>query len=84
MSRVATPASEAERQRARYKLLRVSAVAARLDVSAEHVRQLIADGDLQAMDVSRKASPTREYRIAEEWVAAFEAERITSVRKATA
>lgn len=75
MSRVATPASEAERQRARYRWLTPRQVGEALGVSTEHARQLIAGSALRAIDVRRPGSNHAEYRVAQEWVDAFIAER---------
>lgn len=72
MSRVI---SEAERQRAVYKWLNTRRAAERLGVSVEHVRLLIDDKELRAMDVSRDPSRYHEYRIKPEWCDEFEARR---------
>lgn len=75
MSRVATPPSEAERQRARYRWLTTRQAGDRLGVSSQHVRDLIDCSALSAMDVRLPGAPKPEYRIAEESVDAFIAER---------
>lgn len=66
------PGTEAERQRARYTWYTPKEAGVLLGgISDEHVRQLISDGDLTALDVSRKQSQQKDYRISPEWVAAF-------------
>lgn len=72
MSRVAT---EADRQKARRQLLTTRQVGDLLGISQEHVRQLILDRELRAMDVARDPEKAHEYRIREEWVAEFEQRR---------
>jgi excisionase family DNA binding protein len=75
VSRVATPSSEAERQRARYRWLTTRQAGERLGVSGQHVRDLVAAEALAAMDVRLPGAPKPEYRIAEDSVDAFIAAR---------
>jgi excisionase family DNA binding protein len=67
--------SEAERQFARYKWMTTRQVAERLGISQEHVRALIGEKALRAMDVSRPNAKAHEYRVREEWCDEFEAAR---------
>ena len=77
MSRVTTPTSESQRHEARRRWLHTDAAGVELGISDEHVRQLIAAGELRAMDVSKPGAKRKEYRLRPEWIAEFE-ERRTS------
>jgi excisionase family DNA binding protein len=70
-----TSTTEAERHTARRTWLTTAQAGERLGVSAEHVRKLIDDRELRAMDVSRRGAKAKEYRVKVEWCDDFERRR---------
>lgn len=78
MSRTKTP----EQHQAEYNWLTPSQVAGKIGVeSADTVRQLIRDGHLSAMDVSRSSRPS--YRIPQAEVDRYITESFERVREAS-
>ena len=60
-------------------LLSPKQIAARLNISIRLARDLIRNGDLSALDVSRRGSRKPRYRVSEEDLAHFEANRTVRV-----
>lgn len=77
MSRTKTP----EQYEAEYNWLTPSQVGERLDLDADTVRQLIRDGHLKAMDVSRGRRPS--YRVSHAEVDRYIEESFERVRGAS-
>lgn len=75
--RVHSPTSEAEREQARYTLLSIADVAERTGVGSDQVAGWIHDGELTAMDVSKKGAKRRTYMVRPEWLEDFERRRTT-------
>jgi excisionase family DNA binding protein len=55
--------TEAERHTARRGAVRVADAASQLEVSTKHVRTLIEDGELRALNVARRDAKRAEYRL---------------------
>lgn len=77
MSRTKTP----EQHQAEYNWLTPGQVSERLDIEVDTVRDLIRDGHLRAMDVSRSRRP--RYRVPQAEVDRYIAESFERVREAS-
>lgn len=73
-----------EQEQALARGLSTKEVAARLDVSVAHVIGLIDDGDLRAVDASRKGSKVAHWKIMPEDLEAFETRRANRPRESAA
>ena len=73
-----------EQEQAAYNGLTTGKVAARLGISPGQVLGLIEDGELRAIDISRKDAKTSEWRVMQEDLDAFEHARENRPREAVA